>query len=310
MVSMESSSEFTETQAVKFEEDNESLTVNSSKENVQTDVVALKENFETRKLSTGIKVPFSNLDEVSGEVVSLKDTLKGMFEFENGIWKCKVCGKISKNRSAAKEHAEIHIEGLTYPCDECDKSYHTSPSLRQHKKQHYKYQCVLCRKNFISLSTLEMHLSSSHRERETDMISVEASSPFKENTQAVKFEEDNQIKTVNCFKENVETVTFEENIETKKLENGKCIKVPLSQHDGEFKPDEDDLLSLNNALMGIFEFENGIWKCKVCGKISKNQSQAKEHGEIHIEGLSYPCEECGKSYASSASMRNHKRQHK
>jgi len=152
-----------------------------------------------------------------------------------------------------------------------------------------------------------MHLSSSHREMEIDMVSSEA---LEENTQGVKFEEDNEIKAVNCFKENVETVTFEENIETKKLENGKSIKVPLSQDNGESKPDEVDSFSLNNTLMGIFEFENGIWKCKVCGKVSKNQSQAKEHGEIHIEGLSYPCEECGKSYASSASMRNHKRQHK
>ena len=85
------------------------------------------------------------LVQLNGEAIpadggsfSLKDMLMDNIEFENGAWKCKVCGKISKSQSTAKDHGEIHIEGLTYPCIECNKSYHTSPSLRQHLKIKHK----------------------------------------------------------------------------------------------------------------------------------------------------------------------------
>ena len=42
--------------------------------------------------------------------------------------------------------------------------------------------------------------------------------------------------------------------------------------------------------------KNGEMKftCKVCGRAFKSQSHMREHVETHIEGLSYPCNQCGK----------------
>lgn len=68
-------------------------------------------------------------------IVTVKDVLKRIIESENGVRKCKVCGKISSSFAHAREHAEIHIEGLRYPCIECGKSLKTSSAMRQHKKK-------------------------------------------------------------------------------------------------------------------------------------------------------------------------------
>jgi len=88
----------------------------------------------------------------------------------------------------------------------------------------------------------------------------------------------------------------------------------LTNHDeidNNFGEDETKSLSLHDMLRGIIECDDGVWKCKVCGKISKSQVHAKEHGEIHIDGLRYPCVECGKSLKTSCAMRQHmKRWHK
>jgi hypothetical protein len=57
---------------------------------------------------------------------------------------------------------------------------------------------------------------------------------------------------------------------------------------------------------------NGKWTCNVCGKIdtsnnSKNSKQnMKTHIEgKHIEGVSHPCSQCGKSFRSRDSFRVH-----
>ena len=55
---------------------------------------------------------------------------------------------------------------------------------------------------------------------------------------------------------------------------------------------------------------NGMFRCTVCGKISKNPGHTREHVETHIEGLSFSCSYCGKEFRSRNSMRSHYRFHK
>ena len=55
---------------------------------------------------------------------------------------------------------------------------------------------------------------------------------------------------------------------------------------------------------------DGMFRCTVCGKISKNPGHTREHVETHIEGLSFSCSYCGKEFRSRNSMRSHYRFHK
>ena len=47
------------------------------------------------------------------------------------------------------------------------------------------------------------------------------------------------------------------------------------------------------------------WKCIVCGKESTTRRHMRSHIETHIEGMSYPCDRCGKVSRSSNALQVH-----
>merc|ERR1712126_101188 len=52
-------------------------------------------------------------------------------------------------------------------------------------------------------------------------------------------------------------------------------------------------------------------KCKICGNTAKQMSNIKNHIETHLEGLSFPCQVCGKTFRSRNAFHAHKsRNHK
>merc|ERR1712126_180368 len=69
----------------------------------------------------------------------LDNAVEDLIVEENGIVKCKVCGKTStattkcNMRQNLKKRVEIHIEGLSFDCQHCDKSFRSRESLRKHK---------------------------------------------------------------------------------------------------------------------------------------------------------------------------------
>ena len=58
---------------------------------------------------------------------------------ENG-WMCKPCGKISTSKTSSdiRRHAEIHIEGLSFECQLCDKTFRSRSLLNNHKNKQHK----------------------------------------------------------------------------------------------------------------------------------------------------------------------------
>lgn len=53
-----------------------------------------------------------------------------------GIYACKICSKITKNRTHLQEHIEAkHIKGRLYECDLCGRSLNTSATLRLHRRK-------------------------------------------------------------------------------------------------------------------------------------------------------------------------------
>ena len=56
---------------------------------------------------------FSNVDELDAKILE-------HIEKDGSRWKCNICDKILGNKTHAKEHVEIHFDGLTFQCSECD----------------------------------------------------------------------------------------------------------------------------------------------------------------------------------------------
>ena len=55
----------------------------------------------------------------------------------DGSYSCALCERnpVSKLNDM-KRHVETHIEGLSFPCQSCDKTFRSRHSLRNHK---YRY---------------------------------------------------------------------------------------------------------------------------------------------------------------------------
>ena len=56
----------------------------------------------------------------------------------NGELECTVCRKIGKDVRNMRRHAETHIEGLSYSCNICDKSFRSKNSLAVHITKYHK----------------------------------------------------------------------------------------------------------------------------------------------------------------------------
>ena len=61
---------------------------------------------------------------------------------EDGSCSCGVCGKAGDNtknrRQNMRNHVETHMEGLSFPCQSCDKTFRSRESLRVHKNRYHR----------------------------------------------------------------------------------------------------------------------------------------------------------------------------
>ena len=81
------------------------------------------------KLDTQMKIPEdSTKEELEAKKMSLIEECQDII----GSWKCTVCGKKAKTKYNMKMHIEIHLEGLSYPCNQCGKVSRSSNALIAH----------------------------------------------------------------------------------------------------------------------------------------------------------------------------------
>ena len=80
------------------------------------------------------------VSSVHASNVEAKSAVDDLVEkIENGFM-CKACGKISTSRvsSDIRRHAEIHIEGLSFDCQLCDKTFRSRGLLNHHKVDYHR----------------------------------------------------------------------------------------------------------------------------------------------------------------------------
>ena len=58
---------------------------------------------------------------------------------EDGTFSCRLCGKAGVKLSRnMKNHIETHLEGLSFPCDHCGKTFRLRNTLDCHKSRHHR----------------------------------------------------------------------------------------------------------------------------------------------------------------------------
>ena len=76
----------------------------------------------------------SSKEELATKVSSMMERVTG--EDGTNMWKCTVCGKTAKHKPGVSRHVEIHIEGLSFPCNICEQVFSSSSALRRHTYKH------------------------------------------------------------------------------------------------------------------------------------------------------------------------------
>ena len=69
-------------------------------------------------------------------IEELDATILENMEKEGNKWKCKICSRIMRAPSYIKEHIEIHFDGLSSQCPECNAAARSRQSLRHHIRKH------------------------------------------------------------------------------------------------------------------------------------------------------------------------------
>ena len=60
------------------------------------------------------------------------------------------------------------------------------------------------------------------------------------------------------------------------------------------------------AVDDILIKDGDSWVCNVCNKSSRKNCDMRKHAEVHIEGLSFPCQLCGDTFRSRKQLAKHK----
>ena len=68
-----------------------------------------------------------------------EETIQKYLGREDGVYYCKVCNYYGKTKQFVTKHIETHIEGLSYSCTVCHKTFRSKNSLGNHKSIYHKF---------------------------------------------------------------------------------------------------------------------------------------------------------------------------
>ena len=88
-----------------------------------------------------------------------------MIEKNEGVWKCKVCGKTSDIKGNILRHAERHIEGMSHACHLCSKTFTSRPNLQSHISRIHSelFSCDICGKAGMNRIGYRDHKRRQHK---------------------------------------------------------------------------------------------------------------------------------------------------
>merc|ERR1712129_363169 len=71
--------------------------------------------------------------------MQIRSRMEKLEDAEEGyMWRCKECGKKTKQKTKLEFHVETHLEGFTHTCVHCSKDHRTRIALKTHIKIHHK----------------------------------------------------------------------------------------------------------------------------------------------------------------------------
>ena len=72
---------------------------------------------------------------VGASYTEVKQAVDELIMKEGEMWMCKTCGKRTKQNQQIRNHAEIHIDGLSFPCPICEETFRSRNQARKHRSR-------------------------------------------------------------------------------------------------------------------------------------------------------------------------------
>ena len=123
---------------IKFQQEEEETFIN---EMTPADV-SQESSFPVSKPRNPVKAKYNAVARVSLDTNEQSEVNQKVKELltngQNGLLSCNACGKSGTDVRNMRRHAETHIEGLSYPCQLCGKTFRSKNSLSCHKYNHHK----------------------------------------------------------------------------------------------------------------------------------------------------------------------------
>ena len=76
---------------------------------------------------------FTNFTTSITDMNELDDKIAELTGFKDGLYFCTSCGKTFKGKINITRHVEVHIEGISLPCQDCGKEFRSRYGLKRHK---------------------------------------------------------------------------------------------------------------------------------------------------------------------------------
>ena len=155
----------------KHEKNNEDIKISKNEvkcENDENKDEELVDCFDT----TG--VTFVAINESNHQINTndeILDETEQMIEKNDGLWKCKVCGKTAIKRSNMRRHAETHIVGMSHVCHICSKISSTRHNLKSHifRTHSESLLCKICGKSGMNRAAYTNHMLKNHENISLDI---------------------------------------------------------------------------------------------------------------------------------------------
>ena len=128
-----------------------------------------REGYSCRSKHTKVKKEIDNL-RMSKEGINLQ--VREVIEKIEDVWKCKLYGKHAASKPSIVYHAKTHIEGISLPCDICDKIFPNKQTLRQHISGIHSelFSCDVCGKSGMKKANYYLHKRNKHQILSRDMF--------------------------------------------------------------------------------------------------------------------------------------------
>ena len=102
---------------------------------MQQDIKFIDSSSELQKYPTN--------DPKLKDMSDLDKKIKELTDKINGVFTCKVCGKTAKDKTHLRNHIETHMEGLSFPCAFCEKTFRSRHSLVCHRSKYHKVGAIM-----------------------------------------------------------------------------------------------------------------------------------------------------------------------